>query len=350
MAYTLRAVFLPAACAALLGGACARTSSTPATPGPVASDANVAARVAGGTIGAAEVEQHAAQKLMALRQQEYDVRREALSELIEKRLFDQEAARRGVSVEDLLAAEVDQKLAPVDANQAQMVYAQSRAQLGNRPFAEVRGQIEAFLHDQGQAARRQAFRQELEARAAIQVLLKPPRFEVGVPANAPVQGPTTAPVTLVSFADYQCPYCQRGEQTVVQLQQRYGDKLRLVHRDFPLDFHPRARMAARASHCAGEQGRFWEYHRGLLLQPGDYADAELLARARALGLQDAPFGACLASERFDAVIAQGLEDGRKLGVNSTPTFFINGRMVSGARPVDYFTQVIDEELQAKSGG
>jgi protein-disulfide isomerase len=171
---------------------------------------------------------------------------------------------------------------------------------------------------------------------------------VSVPPTAPSEGPATAPVTIVSFADYQCPYCQRAEQTVAELLRRYPNKLRLVHRDFPLDFHPRARMAARASYCAGEQGRFWQYHRALLLEPGDYGDAELRARARALGLQEAPFAACLGSERFDAVIAAGIEDGRRLGVTATPTFFINGRMVSGARPVEYFAQVIDEELAGGS--
>ncbi len=231
-----------------------------------------------------------------------------------------------------------------------MLYAQNRAQLGNRPFDQVKGQIEEYLRDQALAQRRQAFRAELEGRASVKVMLKPPRYEIAVPASAPTQGPAAAPVTIVSFADYQCPYCQRAEQVVAELERRYAGKLRLVHRDFPLDFHPRARFAARASYCAGEQGRFWEYHRGLLLQPGDYADAELQARARALGLQEGPFNACLASERFDAVVAQGLEDGRKLGINSTPTFFINGRMVSGARPLEYFAQIIDEELAAAGAG
>ncbi len=349
MARPLSSLLASLACVTFLGAACARPTAAPAASTP-APDASLAARVAGGSIGTAEVDEHAAQKLMALRQQEYDVRREALGELIEKRLFEHEAARRGLTVEALLSEEVEKKLPPVDPRQAEMLYVQNRAQLGNRPFGEVRGQIDAFLQEQGRLARRAAFRQELEAGAAVQVLLKPPRYEVSVPADAPVHGPASAPVTMVAFADYQCPYCQRGEQTVAQLQERYGDKLRLVHRDFPLDFHPRARVAARASHCAGEQGRFWEYHRGLLLQPGDYGDAELAARARALGLQEAPFASCLASPRFDARIAQGLDDGRKLGVNSTPTFFINGRMVSGARSVDYFAQVIDEELHAKSGG
>jgi protein-disulfide isomerase len=345
-------VQLLSALATVLLGGCARpappSAAAPASAAPA--DSTVVARVAGGTIGAAEVDAQAAAKLMALRQQEYDARRAALDELIEKRLFEQEAQKRGVTVDALLAEEVAKKSPAPDPRQVEALYAQNRAQLQGRPFEAVRGQIEEYLRGQAQAQRRQAFRAELEARAAVQVLLKPPRYEIPVPATAPTQGPAGAPVTLVSFADYQCPFCQRAEQVVAELERRYTGKLRLVHRDFPLDFHPRARIAARASYCAGEQGRFWEYHRGLLLQPSDYGDADLAARARALGLQEAPFTACVASDRFDAVIAQGLEDGSKLGVNSTPTFFINGRMVSGARSLEQFAQVIDEELAAANAG
>lgn len=342
-----RFVVLPLLAASVLAAACdSRRSSSP--PSPAAAGDDVVARVHGKPVTAAELDEKAAQKLLALRQQEYDARREALDELIAQRLFEQEAAARGVTVEALLAEEVDQKAGAPDPAQMRLLYEQNRAQLRNRPFEEVRPQLEDYLRQQARAGRRQAFHAELLARAEVKVLLKPPRHEVAVPASAPTTGPPKAPVTIVSFADYQCPYCQRAEETVAELQRRYGDKLRLVHRDFPLDFHPRARMAARASYCASEQDKFWEYHRGLLLQPGDYKDAELMARARALGLREAAFGACLASDRFDAVIAAGMEDGRKLGVNSTPTFFINGRMVSGARPVEYFAQVIDEELAAGS--
>lgn len=335
--------------AALAGVACSR-SGAPAsggTPAAAAGDA-VVARVHGQAITAAELDEHAAQKLAALRQQEYDARREALEELVAQRLFEKEAAARGVKVEALLADEVDQKAGVPDEAQMRLLYEQNRASMGGRSFDQMRPQIEEFLRQQARALRREALRRELGAKAGIQVLLPPPRHQVSVPATAPTEGPATAPVTVVSFADYQCPYCQKAEQTVAELLRRYPNKLRLVHRDFPLDFHPRARMAARASYCAGEQGRFWEYHRALLLEPGDYSDAELQARARAFGLQEGAFGACLGSDRFDAVVAAGIEDGRKLGVNSTPTFFINGRMVSGARPVEYFAQVIDEELAAGS--
>lgn len=342
---------LPLALAAALAGvACspsARSDARGAAAAPAKASADaVVARVHGQDITAAELDQRASPKLVTLRQQEYDARREALDELVAQRLFEHEAAARGVKVEALLAEEIERKAAAPDEAQMRLLYEQNRGSMGGRSFEQMRPQIEDYLRQQARAVRRESLRAELAAKAGIQVLLRPPRYEVSVPPTAPSEGPATARVTVVSFADYQCPYCQRAEQTVAELLRRYPNKLRLVHRDFPLDFHPRARMAARASYCAGEQGRFWEYHRALLLQPGDYADAELLARARALGLQEGPFGACLGSERFDAVIAAGIEDGRKLGVNSTPTFFINGRMVSGARPVEYFAEVIDEELAA----
>jgi protein-disulfide isomerase len=125
---------------------------------------------------------------------------------------------------------------------------------------------------------------------------------------------------------------------------RYSGKVRLVHLDFPLDGHPGAFPAARAACCAAEQGRFWEYHRNLMTAPGSFDAADLAARASALGLDVGPFGACVASSRHDSAIRASLREGQELGVNGTPAYFINGRMLSGARPLESFAELIDAEL------
>ena len=122
-----------------------------------------------------------------------------------------------------------------------------------------------------------------------------------------------------------------------------------MHREFPIPGHPRAFVAALAARCANEQGRFWEYHRSLMLTPGDFSDEDLKKRAGALGLDGAKLGECIGSGRFDAVVNESALAARSVGVNSTPTFFLNGRMLTGALPVEDLQRVLDEELKRAGG-
>jgi protein-disulfide isomerase len=151
-------------------------------------------------------------------------------------------------------------------------------------------------------------------------------------------------VTIVEFTDYQCPYCHRAQGVMDQVLARYAGKVRLVHLEFPLDGHPGAVPAARAARCAGEQGKFWEYHRSLMTAPGALDDADLKGRAASLQLSASAFASCLASDRHDDAIQASLAQGEGLGVTGTPAYFVNGRMLSGARPLEAFTEVIDGEL------
>jgi len=125
---------------------------------------------------------------------------------------------------------------------------------------------------------------------------------------------------------------------------RYAGKVQLVHRDFPLDGHAGAFPAARAARCAGEQGKFWDYHRSLMKEQGDLSESDLSARAKTLKLDPDPFKTCLASDRYDAAIRESLEAGARAGVTGTPAFFVNGRMLTGARPFEQFQEIIEAEL------
>jgi protein-disulfide isomerase len=157
-------------------------------------------------------------------------------------------------------------------------------------------------------------------------------------------GPADAPITIVEFTDYQCPYCQAAQQYVDRVMATYKGKVRLVYQEFPLDFHAQAKPAGRAARCAGEQGKFWEMHTGLLRTPGTFDDADLQSRAAGLGIDAKAFGACTASNKYDAVIQKAIDNGRSVGVSGTPTFFLNGRSFSGAQPFETFERLIEEEL------
>src|SRR5438445_6419802 len=189
---------------------------------PVASAADqqpgaVVAEVNGGKITRAELEKKAAAKLQQLRRQEYEILSQTLREMVDDQVLDKAAAARGVSRADLLKAEVDAKLAPLTSAEIDAVYEQYKPRLGSQPKEQVLPQIEKMLRDRRRAERLEALKSELRDKASVRIALAVPRVDVPVPADAPVLGPREAPVTIVEFADYQCPYCHRAQETVEQV-------------------------------------------------------------------------------------------------------------------------------------
>jgi len=167
----------------------------------------------------------------------------------------------------------------------------------------------------------------------------------------PSVGPANAPVTIIEFSDYQCPFCKRVEPAIRQVLDTYKDKVRLVYRDFPLSFHQNAQKAAEASECADEQGKFWEYHDLLFERQAEWSSEgndKLKEYASSLGLDAKKFNECLDSGKYASEVQKDLNDGQSYGVAGTPAFFINGIEVSGAQPFSSFQQVIDTELSKAS--
>jgi protein-disulfide isomerase len=159
--------------------------------------------------------------------------------------------------------------------------------------------------------------------------------------------PANAPIELIEFADFECPFCLQASPTVKRVLDTYGDRIRFVYRNFPLQNHPHARPAAEAAQCANEQGQFWPYHDRLFSEPGKLSDAELKQTAAALGLNAPQFNKCVDDRKFQSVVETDAQAGVNAGVTGTPAFFINGRLLSGAQPFDAFKRVIDEELELK---
>jgi protein-disulfide isomerase len=173
------------------------------------------------------------------------------------------------------------------------------------------------------------------------------RYDVPVDDD-PSFGPADAPLTLIEFSDFECPYCQRWQEEVWgQLQKSYGDKIRLVYRDFPLPGHPNAIPAAEAANCANEQGKFWEYHDLLFGGSQGLSEAAYVQYAQSLGLDMTSFNQCVSEHRYNQEIQADYQWASELGVNSTPTFFLNGIPLVGAQPIDVFTQVIELELKGE---
>jgi protein-disulfide isomerase len=334
-AWTLGLVVL--GCTACQAGPAARAAA-PAVP------ATLVAQGEGVAITAADLDKAAAGKLSRLRQQEYELKKDVLDQMIGDALMAKEAKARGLSVDALVKAEVDAKVNSPAKEAVDTLYEQYKAQLRGQTREQAGPQIEKFMRERDTALRREAFRRELLDKAGVKIALEAPRTQVAVPANAPAMGPADAPITIVAFTDYQCPYCHRAQTTMDQILSKYEGKIRFVHRDFPLEGHPQAFPAARAAWCAGEQGKFWEYYKSLMSVSGDMAEADLQGRAEGLKLDSAAFKTCAASDRHDAAIREGADAGAQLGVTGTPGYFINGRMLTGAQPIEQFQQVIDAEL------
>jgi protein-disulfide isomerase len=203
-------------------------------------------------------------------------------------------------------------------------------------------------------------RQLLAPRAARPAA--PARTVAGVRlAGNPMLGQKDAPVTLIEFSDYQCPYCARFAQTtLLALKAEYIDtgKVRYVFRDFPLDrLHPHARKAAEAAHCAWEQGRYWEMHDLLFHNQQALQVDQLKGTARQLGLDPARFDACLERGKYAAEVQQDVEEGTAVGVRGTPGFVlgktraedtIEGLFISGAQPLTTFRQAIERLLEEQA--
>ena len=170
-----------------------------------------------------------------------------------------------------------------------------------------------------------------------------PRVQVSADDD-PYKGPETAPITIIQFAEYQCPYCGKAGESVEQVMKEYEGKVKMVFRDFPLSFHDRAIPAAVAANCAGEQGKYWEMHDQMMANQRALSEDDIKGYATNIGLDLSKLETCRADPKHVAEVQKDMEDGSAAGVSGTPAFFINGIMLSGALPFERFKEVIDREL------
>jgi len=314
-----------------------------------AESSEVAARIGGVAIGVDEVDAFIKEQLFVEHTRNrspanlFEARQEALEDLINERVLEGEAAKRGISVTELVEQEAAAQ-GPVTEEDIATFYEENTARVGDRSLEELSEGIRRYLESQ----RRQEGAQQIVAAAGVEVLLQPPRFEVA--AIGPSLGPEDAPITIVEFSDFQCPYCERASDVVKQVRERYPESVRVVYMHFPLEsIHPQARGAAEASLCAADQDRFWDYHDKLFENRRELGKDDLLRYATELELDVPRFEQCVADRTHQERVDQDMETAMELGVTGTPAFFVNGIMMSGAKPVESFSALIDAEL-ARQGG
>jgi protein-disulfide isomerase len=362
MSETPRALLAPLAALVLLTAvpACAQQEpAAAATPEAATADQSpnqVVGRVMGQEITLSELEELAGQPLDQVEAQLVQCQRQAdttrhqvletaLQAEINNRLLDAEAQKVGQTREQYVAAELESKIAPVTDEDVATFFEQNKDRIGNRTIEQVGPQIREYLQQQHRAEAERALFGRLEATYEVARLLEPPRTEVA--ATGPAKGPESAPITIVEFSDFECPFCSRVVPALDQVQANYGDKVRIVFRQFPLSIHPNAQKAAEASLCAAEQGKFWQMHDAMFAEQRQLAVENLKEKAQRLGLDGEEFNQCLDSGEFADEVAADLQAGMQAGVSGTPAMFINGIPISGAVPYEQIAQVIDAELERK---
>lgn len=273
----------------------------------------------------------------------YLAQREALNRQIDEEVLQQQAKKEGITETELLKRHVDSKVKDPSDDALRVYYEGVET---DKPYSEVRDKIRDHIRHLREQKLRAEYLKSLRAQDTIQITLLPPSAVVAL-GDAPVRGPETAPVLVIEYADYQCPYCRQMEPSLSRLLKDYPGKVRIAFKDFPLPMHPAAEKAAEAARCAGDQGKYWAFHDVLYSSdPTGLAVPQLKADAGTLKLDSSRFDKCLDSGADSPSVRRTLAEGTELGITGTPAFFINGRFVSGA--VDYQTlqSVVQEEIAA----
>jgi protein-disulfide isomerase len=343
----VRAAWLAPAALALLV-ACEQpkqsASETP-IPGPAASE--TAGTIAGKTVTVGDVDGWIKDQLFkqATRgnnpMKVYEVRNRAFEQMANEQALDEAAAKAGKDRDAMMKEEVEKRTAVSDED-VQKYYDENKDRFRNMPFEKVAPAVKRQLQAQKQVAAMQEFTKGLREGIGFANELAPPTFDLS--ATGPTQGPPDAPITLVEFSDYECPFCKASESIVKQVLARYPTQVKLVFKNFPLDTHPKARPAAEAALCAGEQGKFWEMHAKLFEKAPQIAPEQIASIAAEAGLDPKKLDECIQAKRFASEIDAAIAEGKKAGVAGTPAFYVNGVPIAGGRTVDDFVKAINAEL------
>lgn len=269
---------------------------------------------------------------------------------VTKILVDEAAKKAGVSTEDWVRGEVEKRVPEPAEADIQAFYDKQKAAMGEQlpPLEMVRAQVVQFLKREKSETAVEEVIGGLKKTATLTKSMpdvRSPPQDVSNAAHTPSKGGKGAKIKVVEFADFQCPYCTRAADITRELAAKYGDKVEFSYRHFPLrSIHPQAQRASEIAQCAGEQGKFWEVHDALYANQSALDEPSAIEHATKAGVDAAKLTECLASGRAAAQVDEDLKKGESLGVQGTPSFFINGRQFEGNPTAPGLSAAIDEAL------
>lgn len=305
----------------------------------------VIAEIQGHPVTGDEVLRKEESKLLQARYKYYVAEREALEEYIDDRVLEMQAQKESVTVDELLKRHA--AVTAPDPTEEQIRFYYEGVQT-DEAYETARPKILETIHELRAKKARETYLTSLRAEYGVIVELSQPsaRVEAG---NAPRLGPETAPVQIIEYADYQCPYCQKVNSDLLRLREQFPEQVSVVYKDFPLPMHPLAVQAAEAARCAGAQGKFWQFH-DFLFDSKKMEPADMKQEARALQLDGDRFDQCLDKREPYSDLKKDVQEAQRLGLTGTPSFFINGHFMSGAIGYAKLRETVMQELAAGNSG
>ena len=268
---------------------------------------------------------------------------DALEKLVSDKVLGLEAKKRNITVDQLVQQEVENKTTVPSEEVVRKFYDDNKAVI-NGSFVETALEIRNYLMGRSRDAAFANLLSTLRKEYGFKSMVEPDRTKVETQGH-PSKGPANAPVTIVEFSDFECPYCGGLFPTLRRVEETYKEKIRIVYRQFPLNnIHPHAQKAAEASLCANDQDKFWQLHDAMFIDQQNLTIEDLKSKAATLSLNATTFSSCLDSSKHAAVIRDSIAEGSKAGVDGTPALFINGRYLGGNQPYDEIAKIIEDEL------
>lgn len=327
-------------------GACSDSTSKPSYLFKPAAKEGVAAKVGDLEITNAELQDGIESELFEAESKVFEIKFNRLKALLLQKYMDKDPRKKGISNDEFLEKFIAKEVVISDKEIDAFIKDQNIPAEHINP--QVREKIKNYLEMERKKEAVDKWIAEQTKKTPVEVYIPKPRrptfpIEVG---NAPTMGGKDAKVTIIEYSDFQCPFCAKGADILKEIKKKYGNKVKIAFKNFPLPFHNHAEQAAVAGLCANEQSseHFWKMHDEMFANQ-DSLDAEGLKKtAKKIGLKMDTFEKCLSENKYLAQVKADMEEGRKIKVKSTPTFFINGKLINGAQPMDVFSDLIEEEL------
>jgi protein-disulfide isomerase len=276
----------------------------------------------------------------------YDIKFGKLQAMLFEKFMNQDPNKKGLTNDEFLNKFIAKNIKVTEPEIEKFI--KDRQIPKDQLNPEIRERIKQFLEVEAKKIGVDKWIAEKTKKSPVEVYITKPQrpvFDVNV-KDAPFKGGASAKVTIVEYSDFQCPFCSKAAAIIGEIEKKYGNKVKVAFKNYPLPFHSQARIAAEAALCANEQNSkfFWKMHDAMFADQAKLDKDNLLASAKKIGIKEADFKSCLEATKHKAVIDADMAEGQKLGIKSTPTFFVNGKLISGAQPIEVFSEVIDEEL------
>lgn len=317
--------------------------STPTTNIPV----EIVAKIGNEPISNKELEKGIEVEIFELEEKIFNLKMDRLKVIMLEKFMNSNPNKAGLTNDEFFEKYISKNTKPSKSEIGEFM--KSRGITPDQLNPELMPRIEAYLVENQRKKALDKWLNEEAAKNKVEVYFKKPLrpiFEVKI-GDSPSMGNKNAKVTIVAYSDYQCPFSKKGSEILKELWDSYGQKVQIIHKDFPLPFHSKSKILAQGALCANDQNNkyFWKFYFKLFEDQTIGSKDQLKNISKDIGLDLEKFTKCLESNKYGKKIEDEINEAIKLGVKSTPTFFINGKIVNGAHNIEVFKNLVDEELK-----